>query len=751
MMQSNNSQPQIQSRDQMGSRSNQYQQEEEKQSYKYKDKYARDNNTTNPGYSKFDDDFAAMMKIIDSESPEQYQQSSFLRMSSREYNMLMNSSDPNQSFSFSHKDQKKLEKKQKKKLMKQQQQYIDKNYQVKVMSQQNKSQQQQQQQQKREQGQQNMPKQMMETDNGMNSNPNRQTDIQQLKKQFTIDQDIIEEVYNQAGGDKDIAFDYLEELEERLVAQNDEDLMTVYGGSDGEDEEQMIDDDDYQIIRHQEIDPNSIYAGRKLTQKQQEQLDKDRKLAEDIQRQEKLRREQEIEAELMQELNMTEEQLTDMKIVEMLKEFLFKYRFDQQAEYNSSKRNIKEKDLTLKKASALNINEQHVFKNFILYLQTEQFNTLSKNAQIKMQLKEDHGYTEEELQKLNGSGSKNTPGNPQKQNLPQKASNFPSTQVKIDNKKEFPDLISESELQKQIRKQQLNSRMNNHNIRDMQARKKFQANSAIQEQMLYEIQDNFKALEHELIQEAYYAINDAGLLKELLKHTFPQLMTRRDTQQYEDLALERLFNYKQKREEAQNRQNQINQVPNARADGKGFFTDDILRRFKYMNMQRSKPQNDQQVYEQSRLESQKIYAQRKHYLNEIKIARKAGNHQQMAFAENQAEQFRIKYEQSLQMAQLNIFQMKNSPDTMNYYIDLHGIHLQEAITLLNRRLDQISVDLKKGTLEPNIGDGKNHVLKIVCGKGLHSKGRPVLKHKVGKGYEFYNFQIDGVVLVRLMA
>ena len=57
-------------------------------------------------------------------------------------------------------------------------------------------------------------------------------------------------------------------------------------------------------------------------------MDKDRKLAEDIQRQEKLRREQEIEAELMQELNMTEEQLTDMKIVEMLKEFLFKYRFD---------------------------------------------------------------------------------------------------------------------------------------------------------------------------------------------------------------------------------------------------------------------------------------------------------------------------------------------------------------------------------------------------------------------------------------
>jgi hypothetical protein len=27
-------------------------------------------------------------------------------------------------------------------------------------------------------------------------------------------------------------------------------------------------------------------------------------------------------------------------------------------------------------------------------------------------------------------------------------------------------------------------------------------------------------------------------------------------------------------------------------------------------------------------------------------------------------------------------------------------------------------------------DGKNHVLKIVCGKGIHSHGRPVLKFKV---------------------
>lgn len=104
----------------------------------------------------------------------------------------------------------------------------------------------------------------------------------------------------------------------------------------------------------------------------------------------------------------------------------------------------------------------------------------------------------------------------------------------------------------------------------------------------------------------------------------------------------------------------------------------------------------------------------------------------MNFAEKEAERYRILYEQSLQKAQMQIFQMKNSVDTEDFFIDLHGIHLQEAITILNRRLQQIKVDLGNGKLEPNIGDGRNHVLKIVCGRGIHSKGRPVLKVKIPK-------------------
>jgi len=56
---------------------------------------------------------------------------------------------------------------------------------------------------------------------------------------------------------------------------------------------------------------------------------------------------------------------------------------------------------------------------------------------------------------------------------------------------------------------------------------------------------------------------------------------------------------------------------------------------------------------------------------------------------------------------------------------------------------------------PLTGDGRNHVVKIVCGKGIHSHGRAVLKHAVpeflaNNGYDFYNFEQDGIVLVRIV-
>lgn len=74
------------------------------------------------------------------------------------------------------------------------------------------------------------------------------------------------------------------------------------------------------------------------------------------------------------------------------------------------------------------------------------------------------------------------------------------------------------------------------------------------------------------------------------------------------------------------------------------------------------------------------------------------------------------------------------------------------MNILRLRLNQIQVDLDNGTLKPNI-DPKNHVLKIVCGRGIHSHGKAVLKYKVPRflterNFEIFTFEQDGVVLVR---
>jgi hypothetical protein len=63
--------------------------------------------------------------------------------------------------------------------------------------------------------------------------------------------------------------------------------------------------------------------------------------------------------------------------------------------------------------------------------------------------------------------------------------------------------------------------------------------------------------------------------------------------------------------------------------------------------------------------------------------------------------------------------------------------------------------LDKGKVTPLTGDGRHHVVKILCGRGVHSNGRAVLKFAIPeylweKGYDFYNIEEDGIVLVKLI-
>jgi hypothetical protein len=86
------------------------------------------------------------------------------------------------------------------------------------------------------------------------------------------------------------------------------------------------------------------------------------------------------------------------------------------------------------------------------------------------------------------------------------------------------------------------------------------------------------------------------------------------------------------------------------------------------------------------------------------------------------------YEKVLHLSQLKIFQLKNfNLDLKDRYIDLHGLQKGEAKNIVRARLEQINRDLIGGKITPLTGDGVNHVVKIVCGKGIHSHGRAVLK------------------------
>jgi len=65
---------------------------------------------------------------------------------------------------------------------------------------------------------------------------------------------------------------------------------------------------------------------------------------------------------------------------------------------------------------------------------------------------------------------------------------------------------------------------------------------------------------------------------------------------------------------------------------------------------------------------------------------------------------------------------KKSPPSL---IDLHVIRCKEALQNTSDRLVQIQDDLDNqalgGRITPNVGDGKSHIFKILCGQGTHSE------------------------------
>ena len=87
-------------------------------------------------------------------------------------------------------------------------------------------------------------------------------------------------------------------------------------------------------------------------------------------------------------------------------------------------------------------------------------------------------------------------------------------------------------------------------------------------------------------------------------------------------------------------------------------------------------------------------------------------------------------------------------------IDLHGLTKVEAIRATKARLSMTLDGLKSGNINPNVGNGRDHIFKVIAGAGKHSLRGAVLKPAIFKmlndmSYEHYADHQNGVFLVRL--
>mmetsp|Transcript_573 Transcript_573/g.728 ORF Transcript_573/g.728 Transcript_573/m.728 type:complete len:125 (-) Transcript_573:130-504(-) len=114
-----------------------------------------------------------------------------------------------------------------------------------------------------------------------------------------------------------------------------------------------------------------------------------------------------------------------------------------------------------------------------------------------------------------------------------------------------------------------------------------------------------------------------------------------------------------------------------------------------------------------------------------------------------------KIEQNRSKTSEFVFNSRNTENSVNVMIDLHGLTKVEALRVTRTRLQMTQDGLIAGSINPNAGDNKNHIFKIVAGAGNHSGVRgAVLKPAVEKmlienNYEHYANMQHGVFLVRL--
>lgn len=103
------------------------------------------------------------------------------------------------------------------------------------------------------------------------------------------------------------------------------------------------------------------------------------------------------------------------------------------------------------------------------------------------------------------------------------------------------------------------------------------------------------------------------------------------------------------------------------------------------------------------------------------------------------------------------FALRHTPEQIHNFIDLIGYTQKEALEITDRRIAITLESLQRGEIEPNLGNNRDHIYKIIAHKGVHSKnGAGVLKLAVSdylerNGFEHHKDMDHGVFLVRLQA
>ena len=100
------------------------------------------------------------------------------------------------------------------------------------------------------------------------------------------------------------------------------------------------------------------------------------------------------------------------------------------------------------------------------------------------------------------------------------------------------------------------------------------------------------------------------------------------------------------------------------------------------------------------------------------------------------------------------FALRHTHESIHNFIDLIGYTGKEAVEITERRMRETQRCLDSGEIKPNLGNGIDHVYKIIAHAGKHSKKGGVLKYKIqglvdDTSYESYKDMDNGVFLLRM--